>query len=233
MDNKDTQQQSSSEEGSKECTILNRPTIDKGKSAQGHPSRATGNKPQGSTPAVPTTWAGGPPQAPPVSKPSTSKQDPPERNDTNGSTKAPTNGKGPGATKKALTNADAATQPSNTLTCSCCSESGHQSKNCPHNNLFCDFCRVTTHATRMCRATRHRPRLPVCIYCGKSNHSSANCRYRPKDNQEEPRQTPDALRTGTASENSASVSREHERMMPCLQASMSMTERTPPNLKDG
>ena len=63
-DNKATQQQSSSEEGSKECTILNRPTVDNGKGAQGHPSRATGNKPQGSAPAAPTTQVGGPPQAP-------------------------------------------------------------------------------------------------------------------------------------------------------------------------
>ena len=47
----------------------------------------------------PTTQAGGPSQAPPVTKPSASHQDPPECNDTNGSTKAPTNGKGPGATK--------------------------------------------------------------------------------------------------------------------------------------
>ena len=59
----------------------------------------------------------------------------------------------------------------------------------------------------MCRATKHGPGSPVCIYCGKSNHSSANCRYRPKDNQEEPRQTPDALKTGATSENSTSVSR--------------------------
>ena len=59
----------------------------------------------------------------------------------------------------------------------------------------------------MCRATGHGPRSPVCIYCGKSNHSSANCRYRPKDNREEPRQTPDALRTGATSENLASASR--------------------------
>ena len=42
---------------------------------------------------------------------------------------------------------------------------------------------------------------------GKSNHSSANCRYRPIDNREEPRQTPDALRTGATSKNLASVSR--------------------------
>ena len=59
----------------------------------------------------------------------------------------------------------------------------------------------------MCRATKHGPRSPVCIYCGKSNHSSATCRYRPKDNWEEPRQTPDALKTGATSENLASASR--------------------------
>ena len=216
-DNKATQQQLSSEEGGKECTILNGPAIDTEKSAQGHPSRATGNKPRGSAPAAPTTWAGGPSQAPPVSKPSTSQQDPPECNDTNGSTKAPTSGKGPGATKskKASTNANAATQPSNTMTCSRCGESGHRSKNCPHNNLFCDFCRVTTHTTHMCRATGCRPRSPVCTYCGYSNHSSANCRYRPKDNWEEPRQTPDALRTGAPSKNSASASRNQTGPAPC------------------
>ena len=121
MDNKATQpQQSSSEEGSKECTILNGPAIDREKSTQGCPSRATGNKPQGSAPAAPTTQAGGPSQAPPVPKPSTSQQDPPECNDTNGSTKAPTNSKGSGASKskKASTNADLATQPSNTIICS-------------------------------------------------------------------------------------------------------------------
>ena len=67
----------------------------------------------------------------------------------------------------------------------------------------------------MCRATKHRPRSPVCIYCGKSNHSSANCRYRPKDNQEEPRQTPDALKTGATSENSTSVSRNQTGPAPC------------------
>ena len=59
----------------------------------------------------------------------------------------------------------------------------------------------------MCRATGCRPGSPVCIYCGYSNHSSANCRYRPKDKWEEPRQTPDALRTGATSENLASASR--------------------------
>ena len=82
-----------------------------------------------------------------------------------------------------------------------------EANNCPHNNLFCDFCRVTSHTTCMCRATRRGPGSPVCIYCGYSSHSSANCRYRPKDNQEEPRQTPDALRTSATSKNLASVSR--------------------------
>ena len=124
-DNTATQpQQSLSEEGSKENTILNGPAINREQSAQGCPSRSTGNKPQGSAPTAPTTQAGGPSQAPPVTKPSTNHQDPPEHNDTNGSTKAPTNGKGPGATKskKALTNTSPATQPSdstkNTIICS-------------------------------------------------------------------------------------------------------------------
>ena len=125
-DNTATQpQQSLSKEGSKENTILNRQqAINREKSAQGHPSRSTGNKPQGSAPTALTTQAGRPSQAPPVTKPSTSHQDPLECNDTNGSTKAPTNGKGPGATKskKASTNTSPATQPSestkNTIICS-------------------------------------------------------------------------------------------------------------------
>ena len=124
-DNTATQpQQSLSEEGSKENTIPNGPAFNREKSAQGCPSRSTGNKPQGAAPAAPTTQAGGPLQAPPVTKPSTSHQDPPEHNDTNGSTKAPTNSKGPGATKskKASTNTSPATQPSdsskNTFICS-------------------------------------------------------------------------------------------------------------------
>ena len=67
----------------------------------------------------------------------------------------------------------------------------------------------------MCRATRCGPGSPVCIYCGYSNHSSANCRYRPIDNWEEPRQTPGALRTGATSENLASASRNQTEPAPC------------------
>ena len=124
-DNTATQpQQSLSEEGSKENTILNGPAIDSEKSPRAILPRSTGNKPQGSAPTAPTTQAGGPSQAPPVTKPSTSHQDPLEHNDNIGSTKAPTTGKGPGATKskKALTNTSSATQPSdsskNTIICS-------------------------------------------------------------------------------------------------------------------
>ena len=93
------QQQSSSEEGSKENTILNGPRHDRERSAQGHPSGATDNMPQGPALTAPTTQAGGPPQAPPVTNSKNNHQDPPEHNGTNRSIRAPANGKGPGATK--------------------------------------------------------------------------------------------------------------------------------------
>ena len=97
----------------------------------------------------------------------------------------------------------------NTIICSACGESGHWSKNCPYYN-FCDVCKVTTHSTHMCRVSKHgntTARSPVCIYFGKTNHGSAYCRYRLKDNCEEPRNTPNALRTGTTGENLASAPR--------------------------
>ena len=209
------QQQSSSEEGSKENTILNRPRHNRERSAQSHPSGSTDDRPQGSAPKAPTTQAGGPPQAPPVNNASRNYQDPPECNDTKGSTKAPTNGKGQGVpiSRKALeprprntTNTDPAIQPSNTIICSRCGKSGHWRRNCPYYN-FCDFCRVTTHSTHMCRANKHGPGSPVCIYCGKTNHSFAYCRYRPRDNQEEPKHTPEVLKTGATGKNSASAVR--------------------------
>ena len=59
------QQQSSSEEGSKENTILNGPRHNRERSAQSCPSKPTDDRPQGSAPTAPTTQAGGPPQAPP------------------------------------------------------------------------------------------------------------------------------------------------------------------------
>ena len=42
---------------------------------------------------------------------------------------------------------------------------------------------------------------------GKTNHSSAYCRYRPRDNWEEPRHTPDTLKTGATGENLALAAR--------------------------
>ena len=202
------QQQLSSEEGSKENTILNGPRHDRERSAQDCPSGSTDDRPQGPAPTAPKTQAGGPPQAPPVTNPNRDYQNPLECNDTKGSMKAPINGKSQGATKskkasephpRNMTNTGPATQPSdslkNTIICSGCGKSGHWSRNCPYYN-FCDFCRVTTHSTHMCRANKCGPRSPVCIYCGKTNHSSAYCRYRPRDNREEPKHTPDTLKTG-------------------------------------
>ena len=177
--------------------------------------------PQGPTPAAPTSHTGGPPQAPPVNNQNRDHQDPPEcNNTTEGSTRASANGKGPGAIKAkkkasephpgTVASTGLATQPSdllkNTIICSGCGKSGQWSRNCPYYN-FCDFCRVTTHSTHMCRAAKLGPRPPVCIYCGKTNHSSAYCRYRLTDNWKEPRHTPDALKSGNNGKNLAAVAR--------------------------
>ena len=115
----------------------------------------------------------------------------------------------PGTSSGIGSTAQPAGSSNNTIVCSACGESGHWSKNCPYFN-FCDVCRVTTHSTYMCRVLKHgnaTARSPVCIYCGKTNHGSAYCRYRPRHNHEEPRNTPDVLRTGTTGKNSAPVAR--------------------------
>ena len=229
------QQQSSSKEGSKENTILNGPRHQKEMVAQGHPSGPADSVPQGPAPTAPThiSQTGGPPRAPPVNNQNIGDhhqhmpqdhQDLPECNGiTNGSTRAPADGKGPGPTKGKNKTSEpcpgtssgthSAAQPAgsskNTIVCSACGESGHWNKNCPYYN-FCDVYRVITHSTHMCRASKHgnaTVRSPVCIYCGKTNHGSAYCRYRLQDNHEEPRNTPDALRTGTIGENLALVAR--------------------------
>ena len=160
------QQQSSSEEGSKENTILNGPRHQSWGSAQDHPSGPVDSEPQGPAPAVPTSQTGGPPQAPPVNNQNKNHQGSLECNGaTNGPTKAPVDSKGPGAAKarnkaaephpETSSGTGPATRPAdsskNTIVCSACGESGHWSRNCPYYN-FCDFCRVTTHSTHMCRA---------------------------------------------------------------------------------
>ena len=190
------QQQSLSEEGSKENTTLNGPRHQKERSAQGHPSGPADSVPQGPAPTAPTSQTGGPPQAHPVNNQNRDHQDSLECNGTtNGSTRAPADSKGLGAAKgknkmlephpgtSAGTGSEAqhAESPKNTIVCSACGKGGHWSRNCPYYN-FCDFCRVTTHSTHMCRASKCGTGSPVCIYCGKTNHSSAYCRYRPRDN---------------------------------------------------
>ena len=190
-----------------------------------HASGPVDSVPQGPAPTAPThtSQTGGPPRAPPVNNQNRDHQDPPECNGTtNGTTRAPAHNKGPGAAKGrnktlephpgASSGTGSTTQPAeskNTIVCSAYGKSGHWSRNCPYYN-FCNICRVTTHATHMCRASQHRVTAagsPVCIYCGKTNNSSAYCRYRPIDNWEEPRNTPDALRTGTIDENLAQAAR--------------------------
>ena len=198
------QQQSSSEEGSKENTILNGPRHQKEMGAQGHPSGPADSMPQGPAPTHPSQ-TGGPPWAPPVNNQNKDHHNPLECNGTTRASAA--SGKGPGPSKgksktskpcpRTVSGIGSTAQPArssnNTILCSACGESGHWSKNCPYYN-FCDICRVTTHSTHMCRALKHgnaTARSPVCIYCGKTNHGSAYCRYRPRDNCEEPRNTPD------------------------------------------
>ena len=193
-----------------------------------------------------TPQTGGPPQAPPVNNQNMEghqncdnpqytpqdHQDLPEHNGTtSGSTGVPgKSGKGPGPTKGKSkmsephpgtssgtgSTAQPAGSSKNTIVCSACGKSGHWSKNCPYYN-FCDMCRVTTHYTHMCRASKHGNATagsPVWIYCGKTNHGSAYCRYRLRDNCEEPRNTPDALRTGTTGENLALVARNQTGSVP-------------------
>ena len=98
--------------------------------------------PQGPVPAAPTSQTGGPSQAPPVSNQNKNHQDPPEHNGTtNESTRAPVDGKGPGAAKarnkvsephpETSSGTGPATQPAdsskNTIMCSACGKSGHLS----------------------------------------------------------------------------------------------------------
>ena len=81
-----------------------------------------------------------------------------------------------------------------------------------------NICRVTTHSTHMCTASKcgnATARSPVCIYCGKTNHGSAYCRYRLRDNCEEPQNTPDALKTGTTAKNLVLAARNQTGSTPC------------------
>ena len=155
------QQQSLSEEGSKENTILNGPRNEKERSAQGCPSGSADKMLQGPAPTAPTSQTGGPPQTSPVNGQNGDHQDPPEHNGTTNRSRSPGAAK---AKKKAsephpgtVASTGPATHPSdpskNTIIYSGCGKSDHWRRNCLYYN-FCDFCRVTTHSTHMCRATR-------------------------------------------------------------------------------
>ena len=197
--------------------------------AQDRPSGPADSMPQGPAPTAPThtSQTGGPPWAPSVDNQNMegcqkcdhhqyTPQDHQDLLEHNGSTGVPgKSGKGPGPAKgKSKTSephpgtssgTGSAGSSKNTIVCSACGKSGHWSKNCPYY-IFCDMCKVTTHSTHMCRASKHgnaTARSPVCIYCGKTNHGSAYCRYILRDNHEEPRNTPDALRTGTTDKHLA------------------------------
>ena len=80
------------------------------------------------------------------------------------------------------------------LNCTACGGRDHLRKDC-HKDVFCNNCRMRSHATEMCRAASHQATGNIiCIYCGSINHTSGKCRNKPNDNREEPRSTPRDLR---------------------------------------
>ena len=80
------------------------------------------------------------------------------------------------------------------LNCTACGGCDHLRKDC-HKDVFCNNCRMRSHATEMCRATSHQTTgNTICIYCGSTSHTSGKCHSKPNDNREEPRSTPRDLR---------------------------------------
>ena len=80
------------------------------------------------------------------------------------------------------------------LNCTACGGHDHLRKDC-HKDVFCNRCRIRSHATEMCRApTQPVTDNAICIYCGSVNHTSGKCHSKPNDNREEPRSTPRDLR---------------------------------------
>ena len=80
------------------------------------------------------------------------------------------------------------------LNCTACGGHDHLRKDC-HEDVFCNNCRMRSHAMEMCRAASHQATGNIiCIYCGSINHSLGKCCSKPNDNREEPRSTPRDLR---------------------------------------
>ena len=148
------QQQLSSEEGSKENTILNA-DLDTKKQMECseiilQAQQTVCHKNQPLQHLQIHSQTGGPPQAPPVNNQNRDHQDPLECNGTtSGPTRAPAgSGKGPGPSKGKYKTSEphpgmssgtgSTTQPAgHTIVCSACGKSGHWSKNCLYYN-FCD-----------------------------------------------------------------------------------------------
>ena len=86
------------------------------------------------------------------------------------------------------------------IQCTACGEYTHWRRECPYDN-YCTTCNNHDHVTHMCRAPRHTGGIQqdqqspsICVYCGRTDHSSAHCHNRPWDNREQPCSTPDALK---------------------------------------
>ena len=83
------------------------------------------------------------------------------------------------------------------LSCTACRGRDHLRKDRHEMSLdvFCNNCRMRSHAMEMCRAASHQATGNIiCIYCGSINHTSGKCHNKPNDNREEPRSTPRDLR---------------------------------------
>ena len=80
------------------------------------------------------------------------------------------------------------------LNCTACRGCDPLRKDC-HEDVLYNNCRTRSHAMEMCRATSHQASGNIiCIYCGRTGHTSGKCHSKPNDNREEPRFTPRDLR---------------------------------------
>ena len=176
------QQQSSSEEGSKETTILNEPRHQKEMGAQDCPSGPVNSVPQGPAPTAPThtSQTGGQPRAPPVDNQNIDgcqrcnhhqympqdHQDLLECNETtNGSTGAPgKTGKGPGPTKGKSKMSEPCPGTSSGT------GSAAQPAGSSKNTIVCSACGKSGHWSKNC------PYFNFCDVCKVTTHSTHMCR---------------------------------------------------------
>ena len=176
------QLQSSSEEGSKENTILNGPGHQKEMGAQDHPLGPVDRKAQGPAPTAPThtSQTGGPLRAPPVNNQNVEgcqthnhhqyttpdHQDLPEcYGTTNGSTVTPgKTGKGPGPTKGKSKISEP--HPGTSSGTGSAAQPAGSSK----NTIVCSACGKSGHWSKNC------PYFNFCDVCKVTTHSTHMCR---------------------------------------------------------